>query len=241
MTGPGTGALAVTARLVGPVGLPADLNPDANQARQWIVSELADPAYQDKRSFGQRLLDWLGSLFDRLQPDTPDISVFQVPTWVLALGAAVLIAGIAFLVSRLRSEKAAAESTESRAVLGELDLTSNQFRERGLAALQDRRWGDAVVELTRAIAREAADRTLLSDAPSLTAHEIGTQLAPVFPEHDPATRRVMDLFDAVRYGRYAARESDAITVRDTESTLRKAKPVLTAVGTGQEQSWGVPR
>ena len=93
----------------------------------------------------------------------------------------------------------------------------------------------------RALARGAADRTLLTDAPSLTAHEIGAQLAPVFPEHEPAIRRTMDLFDAVRYGRYAATEADAGIVRDTEATLRKAKPVLAAVGAELDEAWGVPR
>jgi hypothetical protein len=82
-----------------------------------------------------------------------------------------------------------------------------EFRDRG-RAVREGRWNDAVIDFTRAIAREAADRTLLSDAPSLTAHEIGAQLAPVFPEHAEATARTMDLFDSVRYGRYAATEAD---------------------------------
>lgn len=221
--------------------LPGDVNPDANQAQQWIRTELADPAYQDKRSFGQRLLDWLGGLFSGVQPDIPDPNGLKVPSWVLVLGAAIVLAGIAFLVSRLRAEKAAADEHESRAVLGDLDLGADEFRDRGLAALREGRWGVAIIELTRALARGAADRTLLTDAPSLTAHEIGAQLAPVFPEHEPAIRRTMDLFDAVRYGRYAATEADAGIVRDTEATLRKAKPVLAAVGAELDEAWGVPR
>jgi hypothetical protein len=221
--------------------LPGDVNPDANEAQQWIRSELADPAYQDKRSFGQRLLDWLAGVFDGLQPDMPDPNALKVPSWVLVLGAAIVLGGIAFLVSRLRAEKAAADEHESRAVLGDLDLGADEFRDRGLAALRDGRWGVAIIELTRALARGAADRTLLTDAPSLTAHEIGAQLAPVFPEHEPPIRRTMDLFDAVRYGRYAASEADASIVRDTEATLRKAKPVLAAVGAELNEAWGVPR
>ena len=38
----------------------------------------------------------------------------------------------------------------------------------------------------------------------------------------------MDLFDAVRYGRYAATQADAGLVRTHDETLRKAKPVLVA-------------
>lgn len=220
--------------------LPSDVDPSADEARRWLLDELAKPEYEDRRSFLTRLIDWVADWLNGLTP-TGNPDGLQVPPVLLVLGAVLVVGAIVVLLTRLRGERAAAQDAESRAVLGDLDLSSNEFRDRGLAALREGRWGDAVVELVRALAREAADRTLLQDAPSLTAHEVGTQLAPVFPEHEPATRRAMDLFDAVRYGRYAAREADALAVRDLEATLRKARPNLAGVGTGAEVTWGVPQ
>jgi hypothetical protein len=128
------------------------------------------------------------------------------------------------LLTRIRAERRAVE--DSTGVLGELALTASQYRDRGAAALREGRWNDAVVEYTRAIARDAADRTLLADAPSLTAHEVGQRLTPVFPAHEAAVGRSMDLFDAVRYGRYAASAGDADHLAETCKTLRDARPVL---------------
>ncbi len=218
--------------------LPADVDPDADQARRWLADELANPEYQDRRSVLSRFFDWLFQRVDVL-PSSDAATTTVSP--IVAIFVLVLIFGVlALLLVRVRRD-VSPEEAEPRAVLGDLTLTCEQFRSRGLAALHDGRWSDAVIELTRALARDAADRTLLAEAPSLTAHEIGTQLAPVFPEHAAAIARAMDLFDAVRYGRYAATQRDALHVRDIADTLLRAKPVLEAVGTGSAQSWGVPQ
>ncbi len=218
--------------------LPTDLDPDTDQARRWLVDELANPEYQDRRSVLQRFIDWLFQRFDSAPND--GIVGIDLPPPVTIGVLAIVFVGLALLLLRVRRETHP-EETESRAVLGDLTLTCEQFRSRGLAALKDGRWGDAVIEFTRALARDAADRTLLAEAPSLTAHEIGAQLAPVFPEHTAAIARAMDLFDAVRYGRYAATQLDAFHVRDLEEALRTARPVLKAVGTGSTEHWGVPQ
>ncbi len=208
-------------------GLAGDVSPDGGTARQWLAEELAKDDYHDTRPLLTRVIEWI---IDKIDEFFSNLTYSGstgpgAPPIVVALVVALVIGALALLLSRIRREHRTV--SESEAVLGDLDLSAPQFRDRGAAALREGRWNDAVIEFTRAIAREAADRTLLSDAPSLTAHEVGTQLAPVFPQHAGATTHVMDLFDAVRYGRYAASEADARTVQAHEDTLRKAKPILT--------------
>lgn len=209
-------------------GVGQDVTPDGPQARQWLTEELATEDYRDGRPLLARVIDWVlekvGELLGRFTgTGAPGEGASPL---VVALTTAVLIAGMLLLLSRIRRERHTVARTE--AVLGNLDLSASAFRDRGRAALRDGRWNDAVIEFTRAIAREADDRTLLTDAPSRTAHEIGAQLAPVFPDHAAMTARTMDLFDAVRYGRRAAGEGDARGVQAHDETLRKAKPALSA-------------
>jgi hypothetical protein len=202
----------------------ADLNPGADEARAWLEEELAKDEYHDGRSVLERIFRWLAEQLEGLQNSTVDGPGFGLPPAAVAFLAAVVVAAIVLLLTRIRAERRAVE--DSTGVLGELALTASQYRDRGAAALREGRWNDAVVEYTRAIARDAADRTLLADAPSLTAHEVGQRLTPVFPAHEAAVGRSMDLFDAVRYGRYAASADDADHLAETCKTLRDARPVL---------------
>ncbi len=209
----------------------ADVEPSGTQARQWLAEELAKPDYHDGRPLLSRIVDWIieqiAELLSRIGGTGPTGP--GAPPILVALLVALIIAGLALMLRRVRRERTTVAA--DGAVLGELSYTPAEFRDRGRAALREGRWDDAVVEFTRALAREAADRTLLSEAPSLTAHEVGTQLAPVFPTHAAAVAAGMDLFDKVRYGRYAATEADATAAAGLDETLRRAKPVLTADAT----------
>ena len=93
--------------------------------------------------------------------------------------AVVVIAGLAIVLPRVRRERGVRRARGG--VLEDPTTTAEVYRARATAALQDGRYAAAVVEAFRAIARSAADRTLLSDAPGQTAHEIGTSLAVSFP------------------------------------------------------------
>ncbi len=205
-----------------------DLDPSSPDARRWLTDELAKPDYEDTRTILQRIADWLYERLLGVTPTVPRISGDETSLVWLGIVVALIIGVIILILSRVRAERVVVE--QDRSVLGGLDLSADEFRERGAAALREGRWNDAVIEYTRAVAREAADRTLLSDAPSLTAHEIGGQLTQVFPVHADPVRAGMDRFDAVRYGEYAAAEADARATAELDTTLRRAKPELSAVG-----------
>lgn len=203
--------------------LPLDLDPSADQARKWLSDELVGSEYQDTRSLFQRLIDWLVERLADLQ-STQGTGGASFPPLVITIVVVLLAAGIFFLLTRIRVESRAV--TERTALLGESVLTADQLRREAERALADDRFGDAVLAWTRAIARDAESRTLLPDAPSMTAHEVGTALAAAFPAQATEIGRTIDLFDAVAYGDAEASREDAVTARSTDAALRETKPVL---------------
>ena len=204
-------------------GLPADLSPSPDEAHRWVAEELSKDEYQDRRSLLQRFFEWLTERFNDLQGQHGSGGV-SLPSFVIAGLVVVILVVLGYFASKIRRER---RTVHSRAtVLGDSTLTADQLRARASTAMTQERWGDAVLDYTRAIARDADSRTLLTDAPSLTAHEIGRQLAVVFPDHvDPLTR-AMDLFDAVAYGDQVAMQQDANAVRAADELLRRARPRL---------------
>ena len=202
---------------------PMDLDPSADQARQWVSEELARSDYHDTRSLFQRLIDWLAERLADLQ-STQGTGGASFPPLVIAIVVVLIVAGILFLLTKIRVESKAV--TESKTLLGDSLLTADQLRQEAERALADNRFGDAVLAWTRAIARDAESRTLLPDAPSMTAHEVGTALAAAFPAQAVQIGRTIDLFDSVAYGDAKVSREDALTARSTDATLRSTKPVL---------------
>ena len=218
-------------------GVPADLDPSGDEARRWVADELAGDGYRDTRSLFERLMRWLGQQLADLQ-DGQGTGGVSLPPFVITLVVVAAAVGIGYLLTRVRAE--ATTVADRRSVLGSSALTPEQLRVRGAAAMAENRWDDAVLDYTRAIARDADNRTLLTDAPALTAHEIGDQLAAVFPADAGAVHATTDLFDAVAYGGRRADRADAETVRSTEETLRRARPELTRTLAGSTPASSEP-
>ena len=112
---------------------------------------------------------------------------------------------------------------------GVLDGPVRTAAEHRTAATRALAAGDAdtaLLEAYRAIARSAVERTLLDDLPGRTPHEVAVQLGPVFPASAPALATAADAFDAVRYGRRAARTEAAREVIALDAALATTRPVL---------------
>ncbi len=211
-----------------------EVDPGPQQARQWLEEELARDEYHGGESALARVGRWLADQLAALQSAPAESGAPSVPPAVSAALLALLLGALALLLTRVRTNRRAA--THRRAVLGGVAAGAAELRRRGEAALREHRWDDAVVHYTRAIARDGADRTLLADIPSLTAHEVGIRLAEVFPDHADAVQRCTDVFDAVRYGRYTATGGDAHHVRATCEALRSARPLLSgSSGPGEHE------
>ncbi|HVD23802.1 MAG TPA: hypothetical protein VNC23_11970, partial [Lapillicoccus sp.] len=130
--------------------LPMDLDPSTDQARQWLSDELARSEYHDTRSLFQRLIDWLTERLADLQ-STQGTGGASFPPLVITVVVVLLVAGILFLLTRMRVESKAV--TERRTLLGDSVLTADQLRREAERALTESRFGDAVLAWTRAMAR----------------------------------------------------------------------------------------
>lgn len=204
--------------------LPFDLDPSTDQARQWLRDELAGGEYQDTRSLFQRFMDWLAERLADIQGTTGTGGV-SLPPLAMALVVVLLVVGLGYLLTKVRVESRTV--ADRKTLLGDTVQTAEQLRREADRALSDGRFGDAVLAYTRSMARDAERRTLLPDAPSMTAHEVGGALGGAFPEHVSAIGRTIDLFDGVAYGNLAATRDDAETARSTAETLRTARPAFT--------------
>jgi type II secretory pathway pseudopilin PulG len=207
----------------GHVALPGDLDPSTEQARQWLSDELARSEYHDTRSLFQRLMDWLVERLADLQ-STQGTGGASLPPIVITLVVVLVVVGVALLLTRIRVEGRSVR--ERSTLLGDSVLTAEQLRREAVRALAAGRFDDALMAWTRAIARDAESRTLLPDARSMTAHEVGAALAVAFPNQVADISHTMDRFDAVAYGDQAASREDATNARSTDAALHAAKPVL---------------
>lgn len=213
------------------------VDPTADQARQWLQDELAQPIYSDTRSLLQRAIDALMRWVADLQ-DTQGTGGVSLPPIVITVLVIALVVAGAFLLTKVRRERRVPPPKGS--VLGGTDESADQLRARGAEALTQQRYGDAVLAYTRAIARDADRRTLLSHAEAMTAHEIGAELTVSFPAQAAPIASAMDVFDAVAYGGRTATRDEAEGVRETDRLLQAARPVRTSGGAGGPSDPGGP-
>jgi len=213
--------------------LPARLDPGNGEARRWLERELADPAYRDTRDPVRRALDaferWLLDLLSGV--NGPDDAL---PSVVAGVVAVALLALVVFALRHVR-RSGRRRDDEPLPVLGRERLTAAQYRERARRAHTEGRYAACVLDAVRAIASAAVERTLLEDAPSLTAHEIAARLSTVFPEQADELRTAAERFDAVAYGDGSATREQAQAVLDLDTDLTAARPRLvdrTPVGAG---------
>jgi Domain of unknown function (DUF4129) len=198
------------------------LDPTPAQARNWLNQELHGSRYQDPwlDSVIRWIVDQLRRLLDsvgRLAGLSPVITI---------LVALVVIAALVWALPRVRREPVVAAS--DAVVLEDLTITPRNYRDLAARALRDGRYGDAVLDGFRAIAKDMSDRTLLDDAPGRTAHEVALALAPPFPDHADRLARAADVFDSVRYGHRLANADQAGQVQHLDAELVTTRPVLAA-------------
>ena len=204
------------------------VDPDAPEARQWLLDELAksdyraaQPTWFDRLAAAVR--DWFASLNFGGVDGPPELGALLV---ILAVVAALVIAFFVFGLPRL---------TRKSAVTGDL---FGQHDERDAAAIRRAAEtaaaaGDfdlAIAEIFRSTARGLAERTVVTTNPGTTAHDFALRAAVAFPEFADALAAAASSFDGVRYlGRTGTREQyDAMAT--LERSLGAARPQLQAVG-----------
>jgi hypothetical protein len=208
-----------------PLDVPVD--PDAPEARQWVVDELSKPEYQQAKptpldDLAQRILTWISDALDWLaragQTDGAGPGPLGFLAVLIPVALLILIAFLIYGVPRLNRR-----SSVTGALFGEDEsrdaAAMRRDAERAAAA------GDytlAIAELFRALARRMAERSLVTTSPGTTASGFARRAAEVFPDAATPLAEAARVFDDVRYlGRTGTREQwDAMAA--LEGRLRNA-------------------
>jgi len=208
------------------VPLAVPVQPDGDEARRWVLDELAKQPYQNARPTpldlaAQAFFDWLGSLL-RPQPGDPTPTVLLVVALVV-VAALITVALLLFGVPRANRRSRSGASS----LFGDDDRRSaDELRAAAKAALAAGDVGLAVLERFRAIARDLDVRTLVALFPGTTADGFAREAAAVFPDEATELAAAADAFDGVRYaGRPGDREA-ALRIAALDDRLAAARPRL---------------
>ncbi|WP_035765500.1 DUF4129 domain-containing protein [Arthrobacter sp. H20] len=196
--------------------------PDADEARGWLVDELAQGPYQEAEpNFIERIaaaiLEWLGSLFAGLRPLDAGPG-----TLLLALGAVAVIALAVWLVKpRLNARRAV---PGAGVFSGDAVRTAREHRQLATAAAGSQEWDVALTERLRAVIRSAEERGIIDREPGRTAGETGVHLRAAFGAEGDGTLWLANRFNEVHYGNQPADDSDYQRATTIDDLLTRARP-----------------
>lgn len=203
------------------------LDPDADQARELLQQELADPRYRAAQPswfdlLAQAVRDWFASLG---APSGDGGASVAAIVGVVVVAAVVIVVLLVTGVPRLRRRSAVAGS-----VL-EADDQRSAARIRAAAAAAANRgdWDAAVAEAFRAIARSLAERTIVTASPGTTAHGIAERAAAALSAEAASLRSAADDFDRVRYLGGHGDEAAYRRILALDERVRAARPALDPV------------
>ena len=211
---------------IGRVLTEVPVDPEAPEAREWLIQELSKPEYQEAKPTWIDLLvnafwEWIQSLqFGEVQGP---------PALGLGIIVAVIVVGliVAFLVFGMPRLNRRSKVTGT--LFGEdddRDAAAMRKAAQDAAARGD--YSTAVAELFRSIARGLAERTIVITTPGTTAHDFSLRAATSFPGFEGRLAEAAAAFDDVRYlgGDGTAEQYEALA--SLERDLRTARPVMDA-------------
>lgn len=208
------------------LGLLADVpvDPDGDQARQWIIEELSKPEYQAARPTWWDLLskavwDWLNSLHFAGGGGWGTVLLIIL---VVVVAGILIAAFFIFGMPRLNRR-----STLVGSLFGaDEDRDSESLRRSADAAAARGDWNLAIEERFRALARVLTERVLVSTDPGTTARGFATRAGAVFPRHVQRLTASARVFDDVRYLGKTGTEEDYSALAQLESELRNARATV---------------
>lgn len=196
------------------------LDPSGRTAHDWLQRELAKPAYADQRSWLQRLWDWAT---DRLNDLLHGVSG-ALPLAVLIPLLLAVVAIVVLGLTRLRSTGRRTGDSSGEGVLAGVELSAQSLRRRAGEAAGTGAYSAAFVDYFRALARQAEERALIIPQAGRTAHEVASELAPIFPVQCDGILSAATFFDRVRYGGAAATSADVARISALEQDIAHTRP-----------------
>ncbi|MBM7504199.1 DUF4129 domain-containing protein [Agromyces aurantiacus] len=199
------------------------LDPDAPEARRWVLDELAKPEYRaaEPTAFdlaAQAVRDWIASLF-------AGAGGLPAPAlWLLVVLVVVVLVVVALLVfglPRLRHRAAPAAP-----LFDDGDVRdAATLRAAAAAAARAGDWPLAIEERFRALVRGLVERELLRVHPGTTAHGMADAASRAFPALAGPLESAAADFDGVRYLARAGSEEAHRRLLALDEEIMAARPV----------------
>ncbi|OJX66482.1 MAG: hypothetical protein BGO94_06330 [Micrococcales bacterium 72-143] len=216
-----------------PVDVPVD--PDRDEARRLLEDELDKARYRQQGQGEAETPEWLRAIYRWFENLIDSLSgQGSVPGWIVLLVivvvAVIVVLFLVFGVPRLRARSRIRGSGDE---LFEADdhRDAAAMRRDADAAAQAGRFGEAIAERFRAIARSLHERTLVTTVPGSTAHDVARRAALPLPEHAEALGRAAVDFDAVRYLGDPGDRERYERMATLDAAVQHARPHLEPVAT----------
>ena len=156
---------------VGAFPLDVPVDPDAPEARRWLIEESRSKKYNPPAETPSWLRDWLRGIQEWFESLFNGVSSpASSPVWLVVLlviaAAVIVVAFLIFGVPRLNRR-----SRERGELFGEDDeRDSATLRRAATRAAEAGDFATAIAEMFRALARGLSERTIVTTSPGTTAH-----------------------------------------------------------------------
>lgn len=208
--------------LTGDLRLEPPLDPDAPEARRWVLDELAKPEYRaaEPTAFdlaAQAVRDWLASLFS-------GAGGLPLPAlWLVLVLIAVVLVAVGLLVFGLPRLRRRAGTRVPLFDDGDVRDAAT-LRSAAETAARAGDWPVAIEERFRALVRGLVERELVRVHPGTTAHGMADAAAGPFPSAAGRLESAAADFDAVRYLARAGSEAAYRRITELDAELAASRP-----------------
>ncbi len=160
---------------------------------------------------------WLSSLVNTTAAGSPS-------WWGLILLGVAVAAAVAVVMYWLGPTRTRKQARSSPVLAGQ-PRSADEHREEADRLAASSRYGEAMIERIRAIARDLESREILLRKPARTARELAVEAGAAFPAEAAELTEAARHFDDVRYGGRAGTEPGYRRIRDLDVRLKAAAAI----------------
>jgi hypothetical protein len=195
------------------------LTPGADEARQQLSDELSKPVYTDLRNW---LSDQFERFFDWLTGDQQSTNALSSGQLTAIVVTVVLLAAVAVwtFLGPVRTER----RRNQTAVLADEERTAQQLRDDAARLAAADEWGQATIQLFRALVASLGERRVIEDTTGLTAHEAAEQAGVRLPGLASGLTEGARVFDGLAYGRRPGSRQQYEAMLALDVALSQARP-----------------
>lgn len=189
------------------------LTPAADQAREMLAAELANPIYQESTDpwylrILNRIIDFLNELAGTSMPSGTIM-------WIV-LAFIVFIVLVIIFAGPLRRNR---RSDAPASVFADTVISASQYRDRARDAAASGDFSLASVEMFRAVVKRAEENVLISEQFGRTAREAAVAIGDSDSSLKSEASWGAALFDSVEYGSGTADASDVARLEEFYGSL----------------------